>query len=285
MYDIIPLILIVFSIFVIIFIIVKKIPEIISINVDTIANEQINKAKQKIINQRLIRLRQEYLSKFMRLIEPIIIFVKKNWDKFYYKVLEKIDDIKRSRENNIKLTNEEKITTISQLLNDGQSLIKEEKYSEAEKKIIKAIAYDSKNINAYKSLGQLYFTTKQYNLAEETYKHLIKLLEEGKLSRDNLKQSNLQINEDLDNVNSQISSYYIDLALIEKAREDYKNAISYAKKAIEIEPLNPRYLDILIELAIIIEDKSLAIRSLDKLKQTDPKNQKISQLEDKISEI
>ena len=58
--------------------------------------------------------------------------------------------------------------------------------------------------------------------------------------------------------------------------------MSYLKEAVTIESGNPKYLDRLIELSIILKDKNLAETSLSKLKEINPENKKINEYKDKI---
>ena len=56
-------------------------------------------------------------------------------------------------------------------------------------------------------------------------------------------------------------------------------------QAVELEPQNPKYLDFLIEIAIICGDKTLAIKAYGDLRLVNPENQKLHSLKDRIYKI
>ena len=58
-----------------------------------------------------------------------------------------------------------------------------------------------------------------------------------------------------------------------------------ALQAVELEPQNPKYLDLLIETAIICGDKATAVRSLEELRLVNPDNQKLDSFRERITKI
>jgi hypothetical protein len=58
-----------------------------------------------------------------------------------------------------------------------------------------------------------------------------------------------------------------------------------ARKALEIEPNNPRYLDTILEISIIKKDKVLANETYKRLKEVNPENQKLAEIKEEIAEL
>jgi hypothetical protein len=56
-------------------------------------------------------------------------------------------------------------------------------------------------------------------------------------------------------------------------------------QAVELEPQNPKYLDLLIEIAIICGNKDLALKGYGELRLVNPENQKLSSFKDRIYKI
>ncbi len=57
------------------------------------------------------------------------------------------------------------------------------------------------------------------------------------------------------------------------------------KKALDIEPDNPKLLDFLLDLSIIMGDKELANKTLNRLIEVNPDNKKINIAREKINQI
>jgi tetratricopeptide (TPR) repeat protein len=82
-----------------------------------------------------------------------------------------------------------------------------------------------------------------------------------------------------------LSQSFAQLGEIEHQLNNLESAIKYFKRALQIEPNNPRYLDLLLHFSIMVKDKKLAQRTLRQLKETNPDNNKIEEFEQKINEI
>ncbi|MCX6743398.1 MAG: hypothetical protein NT116_04145 [Candidatus Parcubacteria bacterium] len=57
------------------------------------------------------------------------------------------------------------------------------------------------------------------------------------------------------------------------------------EKALGLEPNNPKYLDLLITISLIIKYKNLAKQSLERLKEANPDNAKIEEFQAQIKEL
>jgi hypothetical protein len=57
------------------------------------------------------------------------------------------------------------------------------------------------------------------------------------------------------------------------------------KKALKIEPNNPRYLDTMFRISIIIKDKVLAFEAYDRLSKVNPENQKLAEFKAQLAEL
>jgi tetratricopeptide (TPR) repeat protein len=257
MYNIIPLILILISLGIIIFIAVKKFPVLANVDVENIPKEKEAKFKEKIIIGRLKRNIIKWSSKITRLIGPLGATIS----GFSHWALKKLHEIKEGYKNETILGKVDIDKKITSSLDEAENLIKEDDFETAEKKLIEAISLDSKNIEAFKALGELYLRKKSYSEASETLKHVLKLTE----GRD--------------------SEAYFDLFFVCKEMGDYGDALTNINSALEIEPNNPRYLDSLLEISIINKDKISAFKAYKKLKEANPENQKLEELKKQVDEL
>ena len=257
MYNIIPLILILLSIGVIVFITVRKFPVLSNVDVENIPEEKEKRFKEKIISNRLKRGVFKWSSRFIRLLGPI-------WQaigNFFKWLMGKLHEIKEGYKSEPILKGSGALGKINELFEEAEDLMRKSDYEGEEKKLIEIINLDNKNVEAFKRLGSLYFERKSFNEAAETFKHVLKLTE-GK-----------------------DSEIYFDLSLAGKEMGDLVNALANINSALELEPNNPRYLDTLLDISIINKDKVLAFKAHKKLKEVNQENQKLSELKKQIDEL
>ena len=86
-------------------------------------------------------------------------------------------------------------------------------------------------------------------------------------------------------INKEDIETYLQLAGIYCNLENYQQAFLIAEQAGLIEPNNPRVLDFLIKISIIVQDKEAALRAYKQLKEVNPENQKLSEIKEKISQL
>ncbi len=257
-YNIIPLGIIILSLAGIIFIIIKKFPVLASINVESIKSEQEAVKKEKIIAERLSR-KISGAGKFLyAALLPIGRAAKELFSKVYVRVLDWEKKYGKKREKPAAPPNaREQIKT---LFFEVEECSRTGKAEEVEKKCINIIALDHKNIEAYKKLGEVYLEQKNYENAYETFKHILKL-------------------------NPDDIETLLDLGTLHKERGENEEALVNFRRAAEIEPTSPRNLDFLIDISIIVKNKDLAWESFAKLREVNPENQKLAELEERIRRI
>ncbi len=91
--------------------------------------------------------------------------------------------------------------------------------------------------------------------------------------------------EGKDFVSTDIAYYYYSLGQVNHALEDFDTALINFKDAVQLEENNPKYLDMLIEISLIVRNRLLALDTLKKLKEVNPDNQKLEEFEVKIREM
>jgi len=262
MYNIIPLILILISLSVIIVIIVRKFSALASLDVENIPAEKEAKFKERIISSRLKRNIIKWSAKLSRSVKPIGYLIS----KFFKWSYNKLNELKEDYKNKEILTDSGHEQRIKRLFAEAEEFKKENDLTALEKKYIEIIGLDSKNIKAFKALAQLYFERQDHEEAEQTFEHILKLKEDNEDAHD-------------------FSQTYFDLALVCQAMNNTKKATANIKKALNIEPNNPRYLDTMLEISIINKDKPLALDAYKKLAEVNPDNQKLAEFKKQIDEL
>lgn len=257
MFNIIPLILILLSLSIIIIIVTRKFSVLASLDVENIPKEKEAKFKEQIISGRLKRNITMWFSKLARFVKPALLSIA-DFFKWLYNKLHEIKESYKSEEAPREEKSDDKIVNI---ISEANNLIKEEKLDEAEKKLIEVINLDNKNIEAFKTLGKLYFRRKNYDEAKQTLEHVLKLEQD------------------------ESAESYFDLALANRGAGSMEEAVLNLRKALKIEPNNPRYLDTMLDIGIINKDKGLAMEAYRKLKSANPDNQKLTELKKQIDEL
>jgi len=267
-YDIIPIILIILSLAVIIVIILRRLPDLKVIDTSTIAEVRENQAKKKILLERLSRKTGELKLKFL----PVLRKSLKSSDAFIKKMYGKILEMEKSYEKKEQTGQTVAVSESTvKLFEQAQNHLKNNDLDEAEKIYLEIIGRDSKNLSAYRGLGDIYIRKKDYGQAAETFRFLNSYLENF---------------ESLDEEKKQLrSASLFNLAEINFNLSNYKAAKGFLAKALHLDPHNPKYLDLMTEICIILKDKKAALNRLEQLKKSNPENEKINELASKIKEI
>ncbi|MFA4941559.1 MAG: tetratricopeptide repeat protein [Patescibacteria group bacterium] len=262
MYNIIPLILILISLGIVIFIVVKKFSVLAAMDVDNIPAEKEAIVKERIISNRLKRNIFKWSSKggkvFRFFGDKIGILAQ-----IFYK---KLHELKDSYKTEVILATGDKEKKIEELSAQAKEMIGDEEIKEAERKLIEIIGLDSQNIEAFKSLGDLYLENKNYEEAKQTFKHILKLMKDS---------------EEV----AEIGEINFNLALANKAAGNLAESLADIKEALKYAPSNPRYLDTMLEISIIKKDKIFALDALKKLERANPDNQKLEDFREQIKEL
>ncbi|MBU0722495.1 hypothetical protein KKA93_03520 [Patescibacteria group bacterium] len=256
MYNIIPLLLILISLSVIIVIVSRKFSVLAALDVDSIPAEKEAKFKERIISNRLKRNIIKFWAKVSRVLTPLgqlaSGYIKSKVRKLY--------QAKNIYQENYRVDSSE---TIDQLFFQAEELKKRDDLEAVEKKYIEIIGMDSKNLKAFKELARIYFDKKEFEEAKQTFEYILKL-KEG--------------DEDIYDI-------YFNLTEVYQAMGKFLDATRALKKALKIEPANPRYLDTMLEISIIIKDKALAIDTYEKLLKANPENNKLEEFKNKIDAL
>ncbi|MFA4833873.1 MAG: tetratricopeptide repeat protein [Patescibacteria group bacterium] len=262
MYNIIPLILILVSLSVIVYIVVRKFSVLAGVDVENIPAEREARVKERIISSRLKR----NIFKWSSQLTKIFRFSAEKTGVFSKWIYKKLHELKESYGAEIFLPTADKEKKIGELSVEAEEMIGEDNFKEAEKRLIEIIGLDSQNIEAFKSLGNLYFANKDYEDARQTFAHTLKLI------------------KDSEN-NQEIAEINFELALVNRADGRLDEALREIKESLKTAPNNPRYLDTSLEISIMKKDKVLALDAYGKLAKANPDNQKLKDLKKQIDGI
>lgn len=264
MYNIIPLILILISLIAIIAIIIRKFPQLAILDVENMPAEKEERIKERIIKSRLER-------DFTTWNGRLAAF----WQNFSHRLnffSRWLDNLRRMKE---KYKEEKKLSQITQeekinlFLGQARELAKKEDNEsllEAEAKLIEVASMDQKFLPAFIELGEVYAKLKKNAEAKQTLIYARRLLE-------------------LKNDPKTEAEVGYQLALANKNLDNLDEARDNIIESLQVEPNHPRYLNLLLDLAIMQKDKTLAQETLDRLQEVNPDNQKISDWQEEINNL
>ena len=267
------------SLSIIIILLVRKFPKLVVLDVSTLQEEKDSKIKGDIIERRFIRVFDNYKVKISKFFYPFLkrvsIFLKSLHNKLYrsYREIEKKEiEISNDRRPEKKKKQE---VLVRESLEQGKELIVKGEFDRAEDLFIDILKIDKKNINAYEGLIEIYDLKKEPEMVKETLVYILKLV--NKLpEKDRIR---------LEITNERIANLNFKLGEILKISEKNEEALEYLKEAVTLSPNKPKYLDMLIEVCIILKKVRLARETLFKLRQVNPDNNKIDEFSRLVREL
>ena len=291
LFMIIPLAIIIVALVVIIAVIARKFPQISSIDVTTIPQEKASQTKNRILLEKLSFQLHNHWRKAGRRLQPLAVTIAKGVKQSYHKATE-LERSYRRRLGPRTIKEQQKVDAKTQTLVDqARELLGREEFDQAEKKFIDAIALDHTDVEAYKGLGELYWQQGNLDDARQSFEHVLKLNADsydalshlGAIARQKgelpTAEGYFQKTIELD---SQAAVHYLDLADVYKEMGDNDKAFGCLEKAVGLEPNNPRNLDALLDLSILMSKKQEAGEVYARLAVVNPDNQKLSEFAERI---
>jgi tetratricopeptide (TPR) repeat protein len=268
MSTIISLIFIGLALVVALFIIIRKFPILAILDVNNIPGEKEAKFKEQIIKQRVERDVARWSGFFGR----VWLFLRRRLSNLLGIWHGRLKKAKTAHKLSSGWAWPKRREKIEELLAAAAELMEKEDFNQAEEKLVEAISLDQKNLPAFFALGELYETRKKWSEARQTYEYSLKL------ARQKIKDG-----EEVEEITPQEILFC--LANMEKDAGEAEAAMENIRTALDFEPNNPRYLDLILDLSIIRKDKDLARECLEKLRAVNPENQKLGEREDEVERM
>lgn len=308
-FNIIPLILIIACIVGILVIIVRKFPQLTSLDVGALPKVQQAEIKKQLELQRFWRA----MGRAGAWLKTAIVPLKGVWEigqkhfRAYVARLqekyEKIAEEAEVKQKNIKNTPRSDSglsTTVShpekveEWLAKANEHVDRNEFKDAEQCFIEALKLDEKNVEAYRGLGKAYLDVEKYKEAIAIFKFLLKLAPRDDRAFNRLAMAYMGQNKYEDaaralekavEINNSLAIRFFDLGRLYQELERPAAALRNFQKAADIEPCNPKYLDQLLEISIITGDRRLAEDAYEQLETVNPDNQKLPEFRERIEEM
>jgi len=268
MLTVISLIITIIACLVLLTLIIRKFPVLAILDVGHIPGEKEAKFKERLVQAKVERdlaLISGFFGRIWLWLSKRSATALQDWQA-------RLKKVRINHKVSLKLPWREKQERIKGLFLAAQADLKQEKAGEAEDRLVEIVSLDPKNLTAFVQLADLYAGQKKWPEARETYEYALKLARH---------------NPDGAAVAAEMTPQQICFALagVEKEADDLEAALENVREALELEPNNPRYLDLILDLSIIRGDKNLAQASWEKLAAVNSENQKLAEWKEKIEKL
>lgn len=248
MLTVIFIILIIIGLAAIAWVIIPKFPQLRSLEIEETAQDKLKRLKNNLVVGRILRQARELEQRiFSRETRARISYLMKD----SYTKLKALEDRYRTHTVGAK---------VQLLLKRGEANIADDPEF-AEKCFLDAISLDARNLTAYEGLSRIYLEKHSLDEAIQVLEFLIKINPGA------------------------AHQYLFDIAEAYLKAENLDLAATYGKRAQSEEPENPKYLDFLTEVAILGGDKKEGEKYLEKLREVNPENAKIDELQKRLEAI
>jgi len=295
MFSILALIIILLSLSAIAVVVFRRFSQLSNLDIDNLPQEKVLRRKKQIISDRVEKRSADLGSKIIKFIKPL----NKYWANTQLRFRVYVGKIQGLWQHE-QVLKKKKVTQeqvedqgerLKRLVQEGEERLMSNEPEEAENNFIAAISIDHKSASAYRGLGDAYLAKNEIEEARQTYRFLTRLEPDDdavlvKLAEIAENQGDLE--EAIEHyqkavlINDSFSPRFYHLAELLLKVEQKDVAKESIIQAVELEPQNPKYLDLLIETAIICDDKELAETGLEKLRMVNPDNQKLDGFKDRV---
>lgn len=314
MFSIFPLLLILVALAVIVVIVAKKYPELTLLDLESIAERKEKQKKKELFSRKASQRSRKQHARFLDRVAPVGKAWKGTQTSFRKYVRRLKDDveeptIKRQsytppqsshapsfREPRVfqPIEPEIKEETVEDILRQAQRAFEQNNPQAAEASYIRAIEKDTKNARAYEGLGDVYLVQGQTEEAEQTYQYAHKLAPQAvsvleKLARMSMDREAwteaIQYYEQAVLVEDTNPAFFATLADLFLKAEEPQSAYEAISQAVDILPKNISYLDMLVEISIMVGDADRAEEGIQAIRMIDPEYVRLDVFRDRILEM
>lgn len=252
-----------------------------AIDLESLPAERDARTKKKIVSERMRRQYYQMKANISAKTEPFALTVRERTARLRAAVADFFDTLYQRRKTaptEQKEPSERAEASIEKDITVAGKFFDEERYEEAEKRYIEIIAKDAKNLDAYEGLARLYLRTKEWASSQEVLEFLCTQLREciKKGQDDPGKRSACEM---------RLAESLKELVDVYAFLEKFADAERCMQEALCLQPQNPKFLDAAIEMYMMGGKKREARAALSRLRDANPDNQKLAELEERIDNL
>ncbi|MEK7188934.1 MAG: tetratricopeptide repeat protein [Patescibacteria group bacterium] len=289
MLTIIPLAVIIASIGAILVIASRHLKKAASLDLSEIPEERDAVLKASLLEHRLLRK----LEGVFKLFSGVLVPGRKFAAGALQKALERVRKLERAYRFQGTLPDSSKKAQgkVRELLEEAEEARRAKKFSQAESKYLSAIKVDPESTDAYQGLGETYREMGEFSQAIETFEYATRTWPQedrgfASLGHTLQEQGKLEAAKDhflhALSINNEVVDYHMALADVYLQLSDAEKAFSSLQKAQALEPNNPKVLDQLFMVSVLLKNKDLAKEALEKIKKINPDHGRLAEFEKKV---
>ncbi len=279
-------------------VVIPKLSVLAQVNTESLPREQEARTKKAILVKRLEAEGARAKAEWERRLMP----VKALWGKLQLSFRRYVGRIERlwHHEQTVKRPQKkaqatpDDISKLEPILMSGEQNLVQGHLDQAEEAFIAAIKINKRSTQAYQGLAETYIAKGAFAEAEETYTFLLQLDSKNDVIHAKLAElaekrgdTNLAIQhlEQAVVINDSLSPRFYHLAELLLQVTQPESAYEAIRSAVDLEPKNPKYLDLLIETAILCQNQKAASEAFQELRLVNPENQKLLSFKERIEKI
>lgn len=298
----VSLIIFIFGLITMAVIVVRKFPQLSNVDLEHLPEEQEAKKKREILLRRIEAERQRIKERWERRLFPL----RTLWGALQLRFRRYVGRIERLWHHEERTKGQtslpvepvgattKQVEKIEDIIQEARHYFEVGSYEKAEMLFITAISRDPKSSAAYRGLADTYTAQGSLLEAEETYLFLHRLephddmvlAKLGELAehKDELEKA-IGFYQQAVVINDSLSPRFYHLAELLLRAGQPATAREAIVQAVELEPNNPKYLDLLTEVGVLCGDKDLATQGYTELRLLNPRNKKLSSLWERIKSL
>ncbi|MBI2637210.1 MAG: tetratricopeptide repeat protein [Parcubacteria group bacterium] len=292
MLTIIPLVIVIASMGTILAIASRHLTKAAALDVSQIPEERDAVLKASLLEHRLLR-KAEGLFKFLA---AAIAPGQRGVRALFSSAMERVRKLERTYrfQGGLPDSSKKAQTKVRELVAEAEELARAGKFANAEAKYLSAIKVDPESTDAYQGLGDTYLAMGEFEQALETFEYYTRQWPQearGFASLAAVLEAHGKLPEAKDHllhalsIDNEVVRYHMDLAEVYLRLNDPEKALSSLQKAQALEPNNPKLLDRLFTVSVLLRNKPLAQEVLEKIKKTNPDHGRIAEFEKKVKKL
>lgn len=257
---------------------------------ESIQQERERQRREELLLQRLARLKKNKLGPILAVLQRAVLELKKMYHAAYLSVV-RLEKFYTQAKAPFAMMAPSVRERVKLLLSDARSLARDLKWADAERRFLEVLTIDAQNVEAYKGLGGVYLKQKLYVQARETFEFILKRRKaddtcyaaladiafvEGNLGLcEAMRRKAVEIRPRLANCHADLAEFYL-------SQHTPTKAWPFAKRASDLDPKSPKYLELSLEAAILVGDRKEVRRRYDKLRLLSEDRSKLQALKERI---
>lgn len=276
---IIPAVIIVIALVAVIVVFARHVRQVAALDLESLPAEQEAAMKAALLERRLKRKMAETKNRVAPLFRRMGQWVATLFNGMYQRVAQLEQRYRRKPQFMTPGQQQEVKQKIQALMDAAHVSIGQGDFTEAEKQYIEALSWDPKNPHTYLALAQMYIEKKEFGQAKETFQFFFKLMKAQKAGEEQISLFAAPMSSE------DLQQAHFDYGVALQITGDIIQAKQQLVAALKLDENNPRFLDKLVELSILLKDAGLARQTLKTLKSVNPDNQKVSVFEEQIKAL